>query len=153
MNAASDVELKPTTHRGRGALGHRCLALRNVQQGDSAYEGLWQSQGGSVYQLSTGRDGLINLTCLHVHSSAFRGWEGCVAVKDVRLVRSMGSGLQAFRCMLTGALAQWVPVWLLFEPGVVTKHFPASVPANRLVYGYVERYRRISGSRRAHWGS
>jgi hypothetical protein len=107
----------------------------------SDYEGLWVSEGLSLYTF----DGAC-FRCVSPHSFVYRGWAGKVAVKDVRINGTSGSGLQAFRDRATGTLTRWVPVRLDFEPDVVTKRFPSDVPAGELVYGHQERYRRVSSS-------
>jgi len=104
-----------------------------------ALEGLWRSQGGSLYVC----DGQA-LICLSVHSAEFRGWIGKVAVRDLHCTDGIWRGWQAFRNKLSGALTDWHPVTLDITENRITKYFPGGPSAGILVYGHVEHYYRVN---------
>jgi hypothetical protein len=103
-----------------------------------SFFGVWRSEGGSLYLYDGGR-----FVCIAVHHARFYGWVDRCAVKDVRTVGSVYSGLQAFRCGSTGALLTWAPITISLENDIVTKFFPAHIPSHLLVYGHIERYFRV----------
>ncbi len=100
--------------------------------------GLWRSQGGSLYYC----DGQ-SFTCISVHSSQFIGWIGKIAVRDLHQSGDDWHGWQAFRDMRTGKLASWQRLRLTVSDDVVTKFFSVSPGSGHLVYGPVETYYRI----------
>jgi len=101
-------------------------------------EGFWRSQGGSLYVFEGNA-----LVCISVHSAAFRGWIGKVAIRDICRVEGGWRGWQAFRNKLSGELTDWHPVTLSFANDKLTKYFPAGLSAQILVYGHVEHYYRV----------
>jgi len=109
------------------------------EKGFSGFEGLWRSPTGSIYAC----DGW-EFICVCVCSSQFRGWVNKVAVAHLRCVAGAWIGLQAFRNQVTGALDRWERIGLEVSPTTIIKQFPRHIPAEQLVYGYQERYTRIS---------
>lgn len=106
---------------------------------DRIFEGLWRSQGGSVYRYSSGK-----FICIFVHSKEYKGWLNKSAVSNVRNEGGRWAGQQAFRNAITGKLSCWVEIEMEVEWDKITKYFPANIPAgHRLVYGPVEYYYRI----------
>jgi hypothetical protein len=101
-------------------------------------EGLWRSQGGSLY-LCDGR----SFVCVGVHSAAFRGWIGRVAVRLVRKTAGGWLAEQAFRSGHTGALTDWQPITVVVAEDTITKYFPQSLSSAILLYGHVEHYYRV----------
>ncbi|MCU7805611.1 MAG: hypothetical protein KZQ96_20685 [Candidatus Thiodiazotropha sp. (ex Lucinoma borealis)] len=104
-----------------------------------ALEGLWRSEGGSLYIC----DGQA-MVCVSVHSAKFRGWIGKVAVRGIHCTDGIWRGWQAFRSMQTGALTDWQPITLSVADNRIIKYFPESLSAGVLVYGHIEHYYRVN---------
>lgn len=124
----------PSGIRGNVATGH--LTVEQTER--YLFEGLWHSEGGSLY-VCAGQA----LVCISVHSAAFRGWIGKVAVRDIHRAAGAWRGWQAFRNKQSGVLADWQPVTLSISGDRMTKYFPGSLSARILVYGHVEHYYRV----------
>ena len=100
--------------------------------------GIWVSDRGSRY-LCDGK----SFVCISVHHAQFIGWVGKTAVKIIQPGGKSPAGLQAIRCMQSGKLSHWVPVLISIRGDIVTKCFLPNVPAEILINGYVEEYRRV----------
>jgi len=118
--------------------GPDCQTRPKPSHGNEAFQGLWRSEGDSIYQ-GTGHSFICMMPC----SSEFQGWIGKVAVKEIHREGDTWVGLQAFRNKSTGALCTWVSIELTVRENRVDKYFPTTVPFNECVYGYTETYFRI----------
>jgi len=125
----------PPGNFGSASVGH----LTAEQSERCGLEGFWRSEGGSLYVFEGNA-----LVCVSVHSAAFRGWIGKIAVRDIHVADDTWHGWQAFRDKQTGALTDWQPISLSISGNRMTKYFPGSLSARILVYGHVEHYDRVT---------